>query len=476
MTEQEHKFNRFKKGLLWWPFFASIIGFLILLFLLKTCHFPNKFYGNSNNRIVDTIFLKKQIPKYPDKPNLLQPIDTTKIIFPKDSLRRPIISNLLNVYLKDTINLKKFSTKIILDFPNDSISVTYFADEYKRIQFEIPEQKRDTLKKRFKTYNEVKFVCYESIMTGIQTNRSDPSFNIKENEWFYEKIGLFDAWDLTMGDPSIKIAIIDDSFDPNHPELKNQIENPWNVFDYSDNINSRNGKMFHGTHVAGTVAGEINNGFGISGVAPKCKIIPIQIADANGRMTTSSILDGIFYALKNEADVINMSIGFDMSSKVRQMTEEQQEDYANRILIDEADMWNEVYEIAKNENVVIVQASGNSNVIAALDPMKRSDISIIVGATDKETNKASFSNYGKKVDIYAPGVKIYSSFPNNKSEFLDGTSMASPIVAGCMGLIKSVNDTISVAEIKKIMTKTGLNLSNSPGKLIQIDKIILNIR
>ena len=476
MDNKEIKFERMRKGgLLWWPLFASILGMLLLLFLLRNCNTPNNFYSNSTKQFIDTVYYNNPIKKYPDKPNILPPIDTSKIIFPDDSLKRPIISNLLNVYLQDTVDLKKFSSKISSDYPKDSIEVTYYADEYKRIQFSLAINKRDQLKKELKKYSEVKFVCYEALISNTNINKNDPDFNKEKYDWFYKKIGLFEAWNTTLGDSSVKIAIIDDSFDPNHLELKNQIEKPWNVYEYSNNINTWKGKLVHGTHVAGTAAGEVNNQFGISGVAPKCKIIPIQIADSQGRMTTSSILDGIFYALKNKADVINMSLGLEMSSKIGNLTEQQQEEYAKKIYADEAKMWNEVYEIAQKENVVIVQAAGNSNVVASLDPMKRSEISIIVGATQKNNNKAIFSNYGQKVDIYAPGVDIYSSFPNNKSEFLDGTSMASPIVAGCVALVKSLNDSISVLELKTLMNETGSNIPNNSGKIIQIDKLILKL-
>lgn len=478
MNNQERKFEKIRTGgFTWWPLFASILGILLLMLLLKNCNIPNRYYSNSNNQYTDTTFVSNPIRNYPDGPNLLPPIDTSRIIFPDDSLQRPIISNLLNVYLKDTVDIRSFSSKIIRDFPVDSVEVTYYADEYKRVQFSVLTSRRDELKIELKKYPEVKFVCYEALILGTKVNRTDPGFNNEKYEWFYKQIGLFEAWNTTMGKPSIKIAILDDSFDPNHPELKNQIQNPWNVFEYSNKINSLNGKLFHGTHVASTAGGEINNGFGISGVAPKCKIIPIQIADSEGRMTTSSILDGIFYALKNKANVINMSLGLEISSQIGNLTEQQQEDYAKRIYTDEAEMWNEVYEIAQKENVVIVQAAGNSNVVASLDPMKRSAITIIVGATQKDNKKAAFSNYGEKVDIYAPGVAIYSSIPNNKSDFLDGTSMASPIIAGCVGLIKSVDDKLSVLEIKRIMNETGSEItSKSSGKLINIDKVLQKIK
>ena len=465
----EFEFYKFKKrkGSFMIPLIITLV-LLTAILILRNCNSPNEFWNNTspNYSLV--------VPILPDTPNTLPPIDTTKVIVPDDPLKRPVISNLLNVYLKDSTDLKQFSADVIDTYINDSIKVTYYAEAYQRVQFKIPVKKQQELKKSIKEdFSTVKFVCYESVFVNKQT-KTDPGFNNSNNDWFYRQIGLYDAWNYTMGDPNIKIAVIDDSFDPNHKELINQIEKPWNVFDYSKNITTYN-KLVHGTHVAGTAAGEINNNFGISGVAPKCRLIPIQIADENGRMTTSSILDGIFYALKNNASVINMSLGIDLSSAYGNFTEEQQKGFAKTIYTDEAAMWNEVYEIADSEGVVIVQAAGNSSVLAALDPMKRSNISIVVGASDKDRKVAQFSNYGEEVDIYAPGVNIYSSIPNQNFKTMDGTSMASPIIAGCIALLKSINKNLKTTEIKKLIKETAENIDGNY-KLIQVDKLIQKLQ
>lgn len=468
MSKSDLEFNKFKtKGSIV-PFIVVAVIIFILVFLMRNCNSPNEFWNGihpENNQVQ---------PFFPENPNTLQPIDTTKIVVPNDPLKRPILSNLLNVYVQDTTNLKKFSIDVINKFINDSIKVTYYAEAYKRVQFKVPTTRQTELKRSIKeNFNHVKFVCYESILSTNQT-RTDPGFNNPDYTWFYDQIGLFDAWDRTMGDPKIKIAVLDDSFDPNHKEIINRMENPWNVFEYSNSIKTYN-KFNHGTHVAGTVVGEINNGLGISGVAPKCKLIPIQIANSHGKITTSSVLDGIFYALKNGADVINMSFGIDLSHAFGNISEDQQKMYAKTLYVDEEAMWNEVFEIASKEGVVIVQAAGNSSAIAALDPMKRSEIAIVVGATDRNKKVAEFSNYGNEVDIYAPGVGIYSAVPNQNFKMMDGTSMSSPIVAGCVALIKSINNQLSTAEIKQMINDSAEDLEGG-NKFIQINQILLKIQ
>jgi subtilisin family serine protease len=469
MSGEEFEFQKFRKNISIVPYIMAAFVILAILFLLRACNSPNEFWNGSHPNY------SKIAPVFPDKPNVLKPIDTTKIITPDDPLKRPVLSNLLNVYVQDTTNLKHFSEAVINTYIDDSLSVTYFADAYKRVQFEVPPNRQKQLKTQIKNdFQLVKFVCYESIISNNQT-KTDPGFSNLDYDWFYRKIGLYRAWNQTMGDPSIKIAVIDDSFDPNHKELINQIENPWNVFEYSKSIGVYNSKSIHGTHVAGTAVGEINNGLGISGVAPKSKLIPVQIADENGIMTTSSILDGIFYALKNKANVINLSLGIDLTQAFGNLTEQQQEVYAKEIYLDEAAMWNEVYEIAVKEGAIIVQAAGNSAVLSSLDPMKRSKATIVVGATDRNEKAAIFSNYGDGVDIYAPGVNIYSSVPNQQFKQLDGTSMASPIISGCVALIMSIDKNLTIADIKKLMNETGKTF-NGRDNIIQIDQLLLKIK
>lgn len=477
-SNQEHNLEKFKTGTFNWKYFFYFLLFLLaLLLMIRACNFlPNEYYSNTNNRI-DSLWVDVPVNGeivFPDNPNHLTPIDTSQIIeLPDDALKRKIVGNLLNIYLHKDVNIQAYSQKLIESYPNDSIEVVYYAEEYKRVQISLQQTRRDFFKDELKkNTNEVKFVCYESVLSNTDLKGSDVGFSNPDYTWFYEQIGLFNAWEEGKGSKDVVVAVIDDSFDSNHPELANQFAKPWNVFEYSNILLTYGGKLIHGTHVAGTVAGNINNGVGISGVAPLCKIMPIQIADEGGRMTTTSILDGIFYALKNGADVINLSLGLNIPEN---LTEQEQIDLIESGYLDEAEMWDEVYNIASEEGVVIVQASGNSNVLAKIDPMKRSAISLVVGASNRSSNKASFSNYGPNVDVYAPGVDIYSSTPNASFQLMDGTSMASPIVAGCIALIKSKNQDLTVNEIKQLIESTGTPISNQNGKLIQIDKILSKI-
>jgi subtilisin family serine protease len=455
MTEQKHKIKLRFWFYSWLKWLALALFILLLCCILFKCCTP---FGDDRVSRYDDI----RYEWYPDHPNRPAPIDTSMVrVHPDDPLRREVITDLINAYLQDSTDLKDFAANFVREFPADSIRVTYFAEEYQRVQFRVPPERRDSLSQALKKkVDEVKFVLDEWIIRNSMASiPSDPGFNDDDKKWFYDDIGLFNAWDSGYGSEDIIVAVLDDSFDPNHKELKGRIALPWNVVAYSDELNTAQ-DGYHGTHVAGTVAGSAENNFGISGVAPSCKIMPIQIGDAQGNISITAILDGIFYALKNDADVINLSLGQDLSKTSN---------------VEEAEMWEEIYRIAEEENVTIVQAAGNFGVLAGIDPMKRSQNTVVVGAVGRDKTLADFSNIGEFVKIFAPGVDIYSSLPDNKFGVLDGTSMASPIVAGCVALIKSSHPEITNEELMKLILETGDEVDGDSGILIRVDKILAKL-
>jgi subtilisin family serine protease len=483
MQERKYKVSKKVWFYSWWKWVSlALFILLVLCLLLKCCNERGTPIGGSEG---DTPVLydngqsvENGIPKHNvwiNRRNGLPDFNPDNIGFiPNDPLRRKGVNNLLNVYLKDTTDIIGFVERVQSAFESDSVSVNYYAEEYKRVQFRIDENRIESLRVLLKeNFDEVKFVVSEWILEGYASVHNDPGFRETELKWFYETIGLFEAWEQTLGDSNITVAVIDGGFEPNHAELEGRIRNQWNVFNYSAEISADgNGlEASHGTHVAGTVAGNIDNGIGISGVAPKCRIMPIQISDKSGIISISSILDGVFYALKNDADVINISLALSLQGVSNQLSEEEQRRLSSTLLLEEAAMWDEVYAIAREENTIIVQAAGNDAVLASLDPMKRSQNTIVVGASDISNRPALFSNKGESVTIYAPGVQIYSSVVNGDIAPMDGTSMASPIVAGCVALVKSVNKDIDYATLVNLMRSTSY-VSETEIQIIQVDELL----
>lgn len=202
----------------------------------------------------------------------------------------------------------------------------------------------------------------------------------------------------------------------------------------------------HGTHVAGIIAAVRNNGLGIDGIADNVQIMAIR-AVPDGDERDKDVANAIRYAADHGAKVINMSFGKDFSQ--------------DKIAVDKA------VKYAIKRDVLLIQAAGNSNKnidSASNFPTrifrngKKAEAYIVVGASglnDTTTLKASFSNYGRTaVDVFAPGVQIYSSIPGSKYDYYDGTSMAAPVVAGLAALIREYYPKLSALQVKDIILKS----------------------
>jgi cell wall-associated protease len=205
------------------------------------------------------------------------------------------------------------------------------------------------------------------------------------------------------------------------------------------------GNTMHGTHVAGIIGAARNNGKGIDGIADAVNLLYVRCT-AEGDEYDKDIAAAIHYAAENGAKVINMSFGKSLSP--------------DKPMIDAAVRY------AISKDVLIVQAAGNSaRNINGFDnyPNPRFQLSdsiaanwITVGASDCNGHAASFSNFGNKiVDLFAPGVAIYSTTPGETSyTSLDGTSMAAPVVSGLAALLREYFPALTAAETKNIIVRS----------------------
>lgn len=231
-----------------------------------------------------------------------------------------------------------------------------------------------------------------------------------------------------------------------------------NPDDISDNIYGDNNvagpdptreNVKHGTHVAGIIAAQRNNGIGMDGVANNVKIMAVR-AVPDGDEYDKDIALAIRYAVDNGAKVINTSFG--------------------KYYSPHADWVYEAIKYAASKDVLIVNAAGNDGF--DLDTVnvypndqidngtEMADSFLTVGALNYKYGSemvANFSNYGKtNVDVFAPGVKIWATTPLNTYEFLQGTSMASPEVAGVAAMIRSYYPNLSAKQVKQILMDSGL--------------------
>ncbi|WP_340064078.1 S8 family peptidase [Ascidiimonas aurantiaca] len=231
--------------------------------------------------------------------------------------------------------------------------------------------------------------------------------------------------------------------------------------DYGDNnvMGPDKEKISHGTHVAGIIAAIRNNGKGINGVAHNVEIMAIR-AVPNGDEYDKDIALAIRYAVDNGAKVINTSFG--------------------KFFSPNPEWVHDAIKYAASKDVLIVNAAGNDTENIDMKTVYPNDENgnggeiadnfITIGALNYNYNGeliANFSNYGKNnVDIFAPGVKIWSTMPDNEYDFSNGTSMAAPGVAGIAALIRSYYPKLSAPQVKRILMESGLDskLNLSIGK------------
>ena len=258
------------------------------------------------------------------------------------------------------------------------------------------------------------------------------------------------AWDLERGDRNVIVAVIDTGCDLDHPDLVGNLlprgGEDWDFADPHDESPDDSGS--HGTHVAGTVAA-VDNRVGVIGVAPRCRIMPLRVKLISG-----------FNA--NRADAINYVAAQAAANPHRR--------YVINCSWKMSGNHSGVHNAIKNavrKNVVVCFAAGNANRNIDVTPQYPAVYPevIAVAATDQRDGRAWFSNYGKKVDVSAPGVNILSTVPNDSHGYKNGTSMASPHVAGLAALIWSRNPDLSNAAVRKIIETTCDNIdAKNPGK------------
>jgi subtilisin family serine protease len=254
-----------------------------------------------------------------------------------------------------------------------------------------------------------------------------PNDTFFSNLWGLSNAGDTDidgpeAWDITQGTSNIVVAVLDSGVDYNHPDLFNNmwtnsgeiagngVDDDGNGkiddirgWDFVDDDNDPMDSNDHGTHVAGTVAAEGDNGIGVTGVSWSAQIMPLRFLDAFGSGSVADGIDAIDYAIENGADIINASYGsYTFSAAER--------DAISR---------------ARNAGILFVAAAGNdswnNDSLTTHYPSSYDlDNIIAVAATEQNDNLASFSNFGAtSVDVAAPGTNIFSSRPDRQTVWSD---------------------------------------------------------
>jgi subtilisin family serine protease len=259
---------------------------------------------------------------------------------------------------------------------------------------------------------------------------TDPGFS---SQWGMTKIGAPFAWDLTRG-ASVKVAVVDTGADLDHPDLVGRLDTS-NDYDFVNHDATAEDDHGHGTHVSGIIGATLNNGIGVAGVANQCIILPVKVLSASGSGSSSDVADGIRWAADHGAKVINLSLGGPGYDSV---------EYA-------------AVQYAVSKDCVIVAAAGNDGAASVLYPAAFNNV-IGVGSSASNDALSSFSNYGSKIDVVAPGSLIYSTTMGGGYGYMSGTSMASPCAAGVVALIRAKNPTWNRSQVESQLLTTALDL------------------
>ncbi len=383
----------------------------------------------------------------------------------------------------DAVSQKLFGTTV--NTPDSAIPA--FLDELKRINAESYE-KILTLReiKRLNTQADIEYAEPNYIYYAQRV----PDDNFYNLQWHYPAINLPQAWDITTGTPDVGdviVAIIDTGIFLAHNDLAGKLTPGYDFIANAANANDGDGidnnpddpgdgstngsSSWHGTHVAGTVAANSNNSIGVAGVSWGAKLMPLRVLGAQGG-STYDIAQAMRYAsrLSNDsntlpaqkADIINMSLGGPGATQTMQ----------------------NAVDAARAAGVIVIAAAGNDNSSTLFYPASYDGV-VSVSATDFAGNLAPYSNFGSRIDIAAPGGDqsanlnndnfgdgILSTLVDDSSGtrasafvFYQGTSMASPHVAGVAALMRAVYPGLTPAEFdSSLINATLTREAGTPGR------------
>ncbi len=309
-----------------------------------------------------------------------------------------------------------------------------------------------------------------------------PNDSLYVQQWSLETLDMPQAWNIEQGSAQIIVGVIDTGIDYLHPDLQGQlwinapedinnngrfdpgdingIDDDGNGYiddvigwdftdapDFPDNgdyLDPDNDPMDeypggHGTPVAGIIAAKTNNTIGISGIAPNVKVMALRAGTASGYLEEDDVAEAIIYAVQNGCKIINMSFG----------------DVVFSYLLKEA------VDYGYQNGVLFVASAGNSGNNTLQYPASY-DETISVGATDINNNLASFSSFGSKIDLVAPGQDILSTSRDASYGNYNGTSFSAPIVSGVLALLWSQHPQNSAQSIEATLL-TGCQDLGFPG-------------
>jgi subtilisin family serine protease len=259
----------------------------------------------------------------------------------------------------------------------------------------------------------------------------EPPLQPPESEpWGIGEIYADTVWESSTGS-TVKVAVMDTGIDTDHPDLV--VKGGINVINTRKSYNDDNG---HGTHCAGTIAA-VDNEIGVIGVSHQVDLYAIKALNRRGSGYFSDFIDGLYWAINNDIDVVSMSFGGTYYSS----------------------LFDDAITDAYDAGIVLVAAAGN-NGASVLYPAKFTEV-IAVAATTESGTVALFSNPGSEIDVAAPGEGVLSTYKGGTYAYGSGTSMACPHVAGTIALILEDHGSEDQSQVKTRLTATAHDITGT---------------
>lgn len=289
-------------------------------------------------------------------------------------------------------------------------------------------------------------IPHQDIKEAANTNDAlTPNDPLYAQQWGMPMISADKMWDITKGDPSVIVAVIDTGVDYNHEDLAAVNESLG--YDFVNNDANPMDDNGHGTHVSGIIAATMNNSKGVVGVAPGVTIMPVKVCNSGGYCYSTDIADGIKWAVDHGAKILSISLGGSTSDPYMSGSTK----------------------YAVSNGALVIAAAGNSGMEQPSYPGAYPWV-LAVGSLGFNGNRAYYSQYGNWMDITAPGGSddgisshdIVSTYPGNRYVYMAGTSMATPHVSGVAALYWSYNMGYTNVQVARMLLRQADDLG-TPG-------------
>ena len=291
---------------------------------------------------------------------------------------------------------------------------------------EVPEKAEQAVAQALSRNPHIKFAEVDTIWEPDQIIPNDSTYALA---WHLPKINAPIAWTWATGNGST-VAVLDTGVDGSHPDLSGQLVPGWNTCSNNADTSDIYG---HGTQVAGSVGALTNNSVGVASVAWNAKLMPIRISNdaSGGTATASAIASGLTWAADHGARIANISFPVAGSTTVSSGAQ-----------------------YFRNGGGVVIVAAGNTGT----DPgFADTQNMVAVSATTSADQKASWSSYGRFVDVSAPGENIWTTTRGGGYAAVSGTSFASPVTAGVVALIRAANPSLTPTELETVLEGTAVD-------------------